>query len=124
MFLTKSSILDVTTKCCSKIHENSNRYWLRGEPLSLGATLGKYQKLTVLDAIKIHFQRLSSLQLISNGLNGVNINLLTDCGFAINSYVAYLVKLYGKLENHYEKLENNENNENHYKNHYIRETQE
>ena len=41
-FHTKSSFLDVTTKCCSKIHENSNRYWLRGEPLCLSATLGKY----------------------------------------------------------------------------------
>ena len=63
-FLTKSSFLDVTTKCCSKIHKNSKRYWLRGEPLWLSATLGKYQKLTFLDAVKVHFQRffrLSSL---------------------------------------------------------------
>ena len=63
-FHTKSSFLDVTTKCCSKIHENSNRYWLRGEPLWLSVTLGKYQKLALLDAVKIHFQRffrLSSL---------------------------------------------------------------
>ena len=79
-FFQKISILDVATKCCSKIHENSNRYWLRGEPLWLRATLGKYQKLTLLDLLKIHFERffrLSSLQLISNGLNGVNINFVT-----------------------------------------------
>ena len=61
---------------------------MRGETLWLSATLGKYQKLTLLDTVKIHFQRffrLSSLQLISNGLNGANINLLTDCGFPKNS---------------------------------------
>ena len=53
------------------------------------ATLGKYEKLTVLDALKIHFQRffalswvfcikLNFLHLISNGLNEVNINSLTQ----------------------------------------------
>ena len=62
IFFAKSSILDVTTKSCSKIHENSNRYWLRGEPLWLSATLGKYQKLTLLDAVKIHFQRFFRLR--------------------------------------------------------------
>ena len=41
--------------------------------------VGKYLKLTLLDALKIYFQRfftLRSLQLISNGLKEVNINLL------------------------------------------------
>ena len=41
--------------------------------------VGKYLKLTLLDAPKIYFPRfftLSSLQLISNGLKEVNINLL------------------------------------------------
>ena len=39
----------------------------------------KYEKLTLLDALKIHFQRffaLSFFYLISNELNGVNINSL------------------------------------------------
>ena len=59
-------------------YENSNRYWVV-LPLS-SATLQKYQKLTFLDALKIHFQRflvLSSLHLMSNGLNGVDISFLT-----------------------------------------------
>ena len=39
----------------------------------------KYEKLTLLDALKIHFQRffeLRFLHLISNELTGVNINSL------------------------------------------------
>ena len=49
------------------------------------ATLGKYEKLTLLDVLKIHFQRffgLSFLHLTSNGPNGVNRNV--DHGFMIN----------------------------------------
>ena len=60
----------------------------------------KIAMLCFLDALKIHFRRsfrLSVLQLIPNGLNEVNINLLTDCGFAINSYVAYLMKTHNQL---------------------------
>ena len=45
------------------------------------ATLGKYLKLTLLDALTTHLQRffikLSFLYLISNGLNRVSFNLLT-----------------------------------------------
>ena len=42
--------------------------------------LGIQEKLTLLDALKIHFQKffaLSFLHLISNGLNGVNSNSFT-----------------------------------------------
>ena len=41
----------------------------------------KYEKHALLDALKIHFQRFFTirlLHLIQNGLNGVNINLLTS----------------------------------------------
>ena len=43
------------------------------------ATLGKFEKLTLLDALKLHFQTffaLSFLHLTSMDLNGVNINAL------------------------------------------------
>ena len=45
------------------------------------ATLRKYEKPTLLDAVKIHFQRffaLSFLHLISNGVSGVNVTSLTQ----------------------------------------------
>ena len=66
---------------CNMIHKNSSRYW--GHPhlrLRSSATLWKYENLTLLDAVKIHFQRPSALiilHLISNRLNGININSLT-----------------------------------------------
>ena len=44
------------------------------------ATLGEYEKFTLLDALKIHSQcffTLSFLHLIPNGLNGVNNNSFT-----------------------------------------------
>ena len=50
-----------------------------GVPLLSSAALGKYQKPTLLDVLKIHFQRffaLSFLHLMSNGLNGVDISWL------------------------------------------------
>ena len=54
-------------------HKNSKRY--QGAPHNLWSseTLGKYEKLILLDALKMHFQRyfeLGFLHLISNGLNG------------------------------------------------------
>ena len=62
----------------------------------------KYEKYTLRVALKIHFQRIfasSFLHLMSNGLNGVNINLLmyVDCSFVINFSVAYLAKAQNHL---------------------------
>ena len=43
------------------IHKNSKGYW--GEPPTswLSATLGKYEKINILDALKTHFQRFFAL---------------------------------------------------------------
>ena len=62
----------------------------------------KYEKLALPDALKINFQRLFAISfwnLIPNGVNGVNINLLTyvDCGFVINISVVYLANAYNHL---------------------------
>ena len=56
-------------------------------------SLEKYDKLTLLDALKIHYFP-SFLHLISTRTKwGVNITLLTyiDCGFVENFSVAYLI---------------------------------
>ena len=69
IFSHKELHLNVAAK-----YENFNGYC--GTPIT---ALGKYQKPTLLDALKIHFQRvfaLSFLHLMSNGLNGVDISLL------------------------------------------------
>ena len=64
------------------IGKNSERYRGSPSPSTLSkATLEKYEKLTLLDALKILIQRfsaLSFLHLISNGLNEVSINSLTE----------------------------------------------
>ena len=55
-------------------------YFFRKSSTWSSATLGKFEKLTLLDALNIHFRRffaLCFLHLISSGLNGVNINSLT-----------------------------------------------
>ena len=60
---------------CNMIHKISKTHW--GHSPWSSATLGKYEKLTVLDPLKIHFQRfftLSFFHLISNELNRVNSN--------------------------------------------------
>ena len=62
----------------------------------------KYGNVSLLDALKIHFLRffaISFLHAIPNGLNGVNINLLTyeDCGSVINFSVVYLAKTHNQL---------------------------
>ena len=67
----------VWTEYFNMIHKNSKRYW--GAPSSSSATMGKYEKLNLLDTLKIHFlgfSVLSFLYLISNGLNRVNIDSL------------------------------------------------
>ena len=72
-------------RCCIGLTLNivtwsTNRY--QGHPSSWSsATLGKYEKLTFLDAFKIHFQKFFELNLVlhltSNRLNRVSINSLT-----------------------------------------------
>ena len=72
-------------RCCIGLTLNivtwsTNRY--QGHPSSWSsATLGKYEKLTFLDAFKIHFQKFFELNLVlhltSNRLNIVSINSLT-----------------------------------------------
>ena len=61
----------------------------------------KYENVALLDALKTHFQRFfaSFLRSIPDGLNGVNINLLTykDCGSVINFSVVYLAKTHNHL---------------------------
>ena len=62
----------------------------------------KYENVALLDALKIHFQRFFAIRFlhsITNGLNGVDINLLTykDCGFVINFSVVYLAKTHNHL---------------------------
>ena len=60
---------------CNMIHKIFKTHW--GHSPWSSATLGKYEKLTVLNPLKIHFQRffaLSFFHLISNGLNRVNSN--------------------------------------------------
>ena len=57
------------------IHKNSKKYW--GYPSWSSAVLGKYEKLTLLNALQIHFQRVfieAFLHLISNE---VHCNSLT-----------------------------------------------
>ena len=48
IFVKKSSILDVAQG--KMIHKNFK--WYQGHPPGLSATLGKYGKLTILDALK------------------------------------------------------------------------
>ena len=62
----------------------------------------KYENVALLDDLKTHFQKffaISFLHSIPNGLNGVNINLLTykDCGSVINFSVVYLAKTHNHL---------------------------
>ena len=58
--------------------------------------LRKYEKLSLLDALKIHFQRFFALNyvlhLIINGLIGVDINSWTRLWVILSFCVLYLVK--------------------------------
>ena len=59
VLVTKSSLLDAAkayTEYYNMIHKNSKRY--QG---ALTMTLKKYERLTFLDALKIHFQKFFAL---------------------------------------------------------------
>ena len=62
----------------------------------------KYENASLLDALKMHFQRFfatSFLHSMPNGLNRVNINLLTyeDCGSVIKFSVIHLAETHNHL---------------------------
>ena len=87
-FITKSSILDrAWTKYCNIIHEHSKRCW--GATFMIESSFRKIWKAHSPRCPKIHFHRVFAMHFhrfsqmffwiyLSNGLNGVNFNSLTQ----------------------------------------------
>ena len=63
--------------------------------------LGKYEKLALLDALKIYFQRFFALNFFAFNIKWTKWRSYqlndVDCGFAINFCVVYLVKAHSYL---------------------------